>query len=201
MITGRITGIGVAAKALSQGKVIAVPTDTVYGLAVDPAKLGAKEALFHLKGRPNEVALVVMVHDLDAALLLTDPSQHTALRRVGARWWPGALTAVVRRNPSFDVDLGGDRATIGLRVSASSLLRDLCALTGPLGVSSANRHGQAPCETVEQLSGVFGDDFPVVDGGRCAGMVSTVVDLAHDGPRILRTGEISLAMINKSLTD
>ncbi len=185
--------------ALAGARVIAVPTDTVYGLCVDPSVPGATRALFLVKQRPETVALPVMVADLAAALALADPTAHHALTHLGTRYWPGALTVVVPRASGFLADLGGSPATIGLRVSACAPLRALCRLVGPLAVSSANTHGSPPCTTVAELRSSFGEALVVVDGGRCAGSVSTVVDLTDGPPRLLRSGAIALEEIELAL--
>ncbi len=190
-----------AAAALRDGRVIALATETVYGLAVDLSVPGSTTELFALKGRPDSVALPVIVHDLEAALRLTDRSQREVLRRIGSPYWPGPLTVVVRREQSCEFQLGGDDRSIGLRVSSAQPLRALCERVGPLGVSSANRHGRPPCEDLSQLRAAFGDELLVVDGGRCHGAASTVVDLRGVRPTILREGPVTLAEIDSVFGD
>jgi L-threonylcarbamoyladenylate synthase len=187
------------ADALRGGRVVALPTETVYGLAVDLSIPGVTAELFVLKGRPDSVALPVIVHDLDAALRLTDPSQREDLRHIGSKYWPGPLTVVVRRETSCEFQLGGDDRSIGLRVSSAQPLRALCERVGPLGVSSANRHGRPPCEDLSQLRAAFGEELVVVDGGSRRGAASTVVDLRGGHPVILREGPINLAEIEAAL--
>ncbi|HVA99644.1 MAG TPA: L-threonylcarbamoyladenylate synthase [Acidimicrobiales bacterium] len=184
-----------ASAHLLAGEVVAVPTDTVYGLGVALEVTGTAMALFSKKQRPSSVAVPVMVADLSCALALCDETARGALRRVGEAFWPGALTLVVARDVSCTFDLGGDRSTIGLRVPALGGLRELCRSVGPLGVTSANVHGGPPCTTPAQLIEVFGSELVVLDGGECAGAVSSVIDLTGESPVALREGAVSLEMV------
>jgi L-threonylcarbamoyladenylate synthase len=187
--------IGRAVEALRDGRVIAVPTDTVYGLAVDPRVPGATEALFRMKGRPEATALPVLVGSYhDAETLGVFDRRGIALVE---RYWPGALTIVVARLPAVSFDLGDDRATIGLRHPAHALISELLVAAGPLAVTSANRHGEAPLTTAEDVAAAFGQpgraltaDLLVVDGGLCRGRPSTVVALTGPEPIVLREGAI-----------
>lgn len=196
-----------AADLLRVGEIVAVPTDTVYGLAVSLKVREATHTLFAAKHRPEETALPVMVHNLTAALALTAPSSRDRFRLVGEAFWPGSLTAIVDRDKQCevgevllgDIVLGGDESTIGLRVPAFDALRYLCQMCGPLAVSSANLHGQRPCTSAAELRSHFGDDLVIVDGGICQGRVSAVVDLTGETPVIVREGEITRTMINDLL--
>jgi L-threonylcarbamoyladenylate synthase len=179
------------AAALRRGSVCAIPTDTVYGLAADPGRPGATEALFVLKGRPPGLALPVLVASAAQAEQLAGPAGLSpAARALADRFWPGALTIVVRRRPHLDWDLGGDPATIGLRCPGHPLARRLCRRVGPLATTSANRHGQAPLVSAEEVRAEFGDSVAVLDGGRCDGAPSTVVDVCDGPPRLLRQGGV-----------
>lgn len=184
-----------AVRALMAGQVVAIPTDTVYGLAVDPCRAGAMGALLELKGRPAAQAVAVLVADLDQAQSLAADEQRAGLpargRRLAERFWPGALTLVVARRPGLGWDLGGDESTIGLRCPADDKARKLCAMVGPLATTSANRHGEAPLHTAAAVEEAFGTGLVVVDGGRCDAAPSTVVDLTGETMRLLRLGGIS----------
>jgi tRNA threonylcarbamoyl adenosine modification protein (Sua5/YciO/YrdC/YwlC family) len=197
-----LSDLETAVDLLRAGEVVAVPTDTVYGLAVSLRVRNAADRLFAKKLRPDTVALPVMVHDLTAALLLAAPRSRDVLRAIGGAFWPGALTAIVQRDEESElggVVLGGDESTIGLRVPALEMLRVLCEKSGPLGISSANLHGGVPCTDVVELRSQFGDDLVILDGGTCRGRVSTVVDLTGEAPVVLREGEISHAEIAEVL--
>ncbi|MGO9335476.1 MAG: L-threonylcarbamoyladenylate synthase [Acidimicrobiales bacterium] len=179
-------------EALLDGEVVAVPTDTVYGLAVDPRLPGALDRLFALKKRPGQLALPVLIADPAGLADLAETT--SAVDRLASRYWPGPLTLVLVRRPGVVFDLGGDPATIGLRCPANSLLRGLLRRIGPLAVTSANRHGEPPLHTADEVRGYFGANVAaVLDGGRCDGQASTVISLTGAGVTCLREGALSLA--------
>lgn len=191
--------VAAAVRTLHAGHIIAMPTDTVYGLAVEPFHTGASDRLFALKRRPREVDLPVLVADVDQALSLAFAVPDSA-RRLMARYWPGALTLVLPRNPDITADLGTDDATIGLRCPAHPLPRALCAAAGPLATTSANLHGEPTLCTAADVAATFGDAVTLVlDGGPCAGAPSTVVDCTGEVPKLLREGRIPWAEVVAAL--
>ncbi|MHB8681306.1 MAG: L-threonylcarbamoyladenylate synthase [Acidimicrobiales bacterium] len=181
-----------AVAALGAGRVVAIPTDTVYGLAVDPSVPGATAAVFVCKGRPPALELPVLVAGEPDADALAGPDGLPAVAAgLARRFWPGALTIVVRRRPGLDWSLGGDETTIGLRSPDHALARALCRQVGPLATTSANRHGEPALTTAAEVRAVFGDEVVVLDGGRCpGGVASTVVDVTGPSIRCLRQGAI-----------
>jgi tRNA threonylcarbamoyl adenosine modification protein (Sua5/YciO/YrdC/YwlC family) len=192
--------LAAAAGALRAGAVVGIPTDTVYGLAADPSVPGATAALFALKGRPEHVELPVLVADVAQAEELAGPSGlGPAARLLAERFWPGALTVVVGRRPGVTWELGGTGGTIGLRCPASEPARSLCTEVGPLATTSANRHGEPPLVTAAELVAAFGPELVVVDGGRCAGAPSTVVDVTGWPARCLRPGAVRFAEVEAAL--
>jgi L-threonylcarbamoyladenylate synthase len=182
--------------ALRQGLVVAIPTDTVYGLAVDPIQPGAVERLFALKERPLDVALPLLVGGA-GQLELAVGSLDSAARKLAGRFWPGPLTLVVPRATGFTVDLGGPssaRHTVGIRWPAHALVQALCLEVGPLAVTSANLHGQAPATSAADVLMAFAGHeglSVVVDGGACEGTPSTVVECRGPASRCLREGAIA----------
>jgi tRNA threonylcarbamoyl adenosine modification protein (Sua5/YciO/YrdC/YwlC family) len=192
--------LATASQALAAGLVVALPTDTVYGLAVDPAQHGAADRLFAVKRRPRGVELPVLVADIEQALSLAG-APAPWVRRLMEQFWPGPLTLVVARRPDLQIDLGDDRATIGLRCPDHPVPRALCRLAGSLAVTSANHHGQSPLSTASEVAEVFGSEVEVIlDGGRCAGVPSTVVDGTGPEPRCLREGGLDWDRIASALT-
>jgi len=178
--------------ALNAGRVVAIPTDTVYGLAVDPRCRGATDALFSLKHRPLSLELPVLVAGIAQAEALAGPrGLPSGASRLAGRFWPGPLTMVVERRRDVDWLLGGDGRTIGLRCPAHPVARRLCELVGPLATTSANVHGADPCTTADAVRRALGSSVVVVDGGRCAGLPSTVVSLIGDDPKCLREGAVA----------
>ena len=180
-----------AAEALRAGLAIALPTDTVYGLAADVSVPGATDRIFELKHRPHDVDLPVLVADADQALGLATAVPESAIALM-TRFWPGAITLVIPRAPDLAADLGEDDATIGVRCPDHAVPRPLCAIVGPLATTSANLHGEPTPETAGRVAEVFGDALAVVlDGGPCAGSASTVVDCTGVEPKLLREGRIA----------
>ncbi|HVM03973.1 MAG TPA: L-threonylcarbamoyladenylate synthase [Acidimicrobiales bacterium] len=179
-----------AVKALAAGQVVGLPTDTVYGLAADPFSTGGADRLFRLKRRPRELELPVLVADEEQALSLTTAVPGTA-RRLMERFWPGALTVVLPRNPELVADLGADDATVGLRCPAHPVPIALCRAHGPIATTSANHHGEPTLTTAAAVAGAFGEAVAVVlDGGTCEGSPSTVVDCTGLAPKLLREGRV-----------
>jgi L-threonylcarbamoyladenylate synthase len=184
-----------AAAALRDGAVVAVPTDTVYGLAADPSRPRAIEQLFALKERPAEVALPVLVDGPEQASAVCGHLGRAA-EHLAERYWPGPLTLVVPRRRSFTADLGGPpaaRQTVGVRWPDHPLMRALCRELGPLAVTSANRHGHPPATRAGQVAEIFSGEeglSMILDGGVCEGTPSTVVECLGPALRCLREGSI-----------
>ena len=183
------SAINAAAAALREGDIIGVPTDTVYGLAADPWHSGASDRLFLVKGRPRNVELPVFVADADQARELTTSLTEGAIRLMET-FWPGPLTIVLPRRPDLEADLGEDDATIGLRCPDHPVPRSLCRQFGPYATTSANRHGSAPAVTAAQVAEELTGVQLVLDGGRCEGQPSTVIDATGQTPRLLRAGAL-----------
>jgi L-threonylcarbamoyladenylate synthase len=180
-----------ARAALRAGGVVAIPTDTVYGLAVDPSIIGATDALFALKSRPASLDLPVLVGTVEQAEALAGPDGLSPVaRRLARRFWPGALTIVVPRRPGLGWVLGAHVDTIGLRLPDHGLARALCDEIGALATTSANAHGERPCTDADGVRRTFGSSVVVVDGGPCAGAPSTVVEVLDGTPTLLREGAV-----------
>ena len=192
---GRVGDAAAAVAVLRAGGVVLLPTDTVYGLAVATAVPGAIARLFELKGRRRDVPIAVLVADAEQAWRLAAVPLPESAARLAARWWPGALTLVVPRRAGWDVDLGGDPATVGVRCPDHDLVRAVCREVGPLATTSANRHGQATPPTAAEALDQVGPVDLVIDGGRLAGAASTVVDCTVEPVRVVREGVIPAAEI------
>jgi L-threonylcarbamoyladenylate synthase len=187
--------VAMAAKALADGSVVAIPTDTVYGLAVDPTQPDALRRLFALKMRPTDVPLPLLVAGWEQVASVAGRLE-TAARRLADRFWPGPLTLVVPRRAGFVADLGGPPAsgqTVGLRWPDQLLVQALCHTLGPLAVTSANLHGAPPATTAQGVAQAFAGAEAlavIVDGGACTGTPSTVVECRGPTSRCLREGAI-----------
>ena len=192
--------VELAARALSEGSVVAVPTDTVYGLAAALDRPEAIERLFELKGRPSDVPCAVLVAGPDQLATITGRLGPLA-SQLARRFWPGPLTLVVARSKDFEVDLGGPpeaRSTVGVRWPDDRLVGELARLSGPVAATSANLHGEPPAETAAEVRRAFDGDERlalVLDGGTCHGVPSTVVDCTGETLRCLRDGAVSWAEV------
>jgi L-threonylcarbamoyladenylate synthase len=188
-----------ASAVLSTGGIVAYPTETFYGLAVDARSSSARERLFELKGRPDDKALPIVVSGIDQLETLADPL-NPAERLLIETFWPGPLTLVVAARPGTGA--AAPDGTIAVRASGLPLARSLAsALGSPITATSANRSGSPPATTAEGVEQEFpgGIDL-ILDGGACpGGLPSTIVDARNREPRLLRQGRIPLEEILRAL--
>lgn len=190
-----------AAEAALAGRLIVLPTDTVYGIGTRPDDATATARLFRAKGRARDVPLPVLAPSAAAAADVASLDDRAG--RLAAHVWPGAVTIVLRRTSRSERwDLGDDRSTIGIRVPAHPLALAVLAQTGPLAMTSANRSGEPTPGGCDELQRTFGD---VVAVYLCAveeppGVPSTVVDLTDAEPRILRRGTLDAAELERLLS-
>lgn len=180
------------AEAALAGRLVVFPTDTVYGLATRPDDPEATARLFEAKGRPHDLALPVLVSSAEGARSVAELDERAEL--LADAFWPGGLTIVAPRSDrSVDWVLGGDGSSVGVRVPAHPLARAVLAAAGPLAVTSANRSGEPPATTCDALRSAFGDlvEVYLCEERPLQGTSSTVVDLAHGAPHLLRLGDLS----------
>ncbi len=187
--TGRIVTPPLLARArvlLAEGKVVGVPTDTVYGLA---ARRSATEALFRLKGRPPEKAIPVLVGSIAQARRLAVFT--SSAQRLADAHWPGPITLVLATQPGAGTEA---RQTIGLRMPNHPLTVELLTIGGPLAVTSANPSGGTPARSDREAREMFGDQIELYLPGVCpGGVASTVIEILPDhDPKVLRPGPITL---------
>jgi tRNA threonylcarbamoyl adenosine modification protein (Sua5/YciO/YrdC/YwlC family) len=190
-------GRGEAVDVLRRGGIVALPTDTVYGIAVAVSTPGGIERLFAAKRRPPDKGIMLLLDDATQAAdagLMTPAA--TALAEAG---WPGGLTVVVPQRPDvrWPAVLTGGAETIGLRVPARDAPRALARGVGPLPTTSANVSGLPEAMDAAAIVEQLGDAVDLVlDGGPAhGGPASTVVDCTGSSPRILRVGAIPLVEI------
>jgi len=191
-------GIVSAAALLRAGHLVAIPTETVYGLAADATSAPSVAAVFAAKGRPSFNPLICHYADAQAA------SAHVAFSplagRLAGAFWPGPLTLVLPRLAGCPVDAraGAGLPTLAVRVPAHPVARDLLAVCGfPLAAPSANLSGGvSPTNAAHVLADLDGRIAAVLDGGPCTvGLESTVVDLSGERPLLLRPGGIPVEAI------
>lgn len=194
-------GIADAVERLSSGGVVALPTDTVYGIAVALETAGGIERLFRVKRRPPDRGIVLLL--ADAAQAEAIGVMTPAALALGAALWPGGLTVVVsqRDDARLPAVLTGGAPTVGLRVPDHGAPRALAAAVGPLPTTSANRSGQPDARDAAEIAEQIGRDIDLIlDGGPArGGLASTVVDCTDQRVRILRVGAIAPARIGAIL--
>lgn len=191
-------GIDEIVRSLQAGEVVGIPTDTVYGLAAMPGNVEAVHALADLKGRSNQQPIAVLFDDVGGVESFVEDAE--VLNRI-ERFWPSALTVVLRARPGLATAALTDVGTLGLRQPDDDLARSVIrACGGALAVSSANRTGEPPALSAEEVAAAFGDELLVLDGGaRPGGTASTVLNLAVDPPAVLREGPIDASEVLAAL--
>ncbi len=190
---GRRTGLEAAAAAASGGRLVVMPTDTVYGIGADAFSSIAVRALLAAKGRGPDMPVPVLVGSWMTIEGLVTEVTPTARKLIEA-FWPGGLSLVVEQAPSLAWDLGDTHGSVMVRMPLHPVALDLLRAVGPMAVSSANRSGQPPATTVDAAVEQLADAVDVyLDGGQApVGVASSVVDLTGDLPVLLRAGAVSL---------
>lgn len=189
-----------AAEILRDGGVVALPTDTVYGLCAVAADSGAVEAAYAVKERDPRQAMPIFVATLEQAQTIGDFND--SARNLAAAFWPGPLTIVVPKRAGYVSRATAGEDTIALRVPADERLRALCEQVGPLTGTSANIAGREECHTAAEVREQIGPrvnlivDAPV----EATGQPSTIVDCSVEGSvRVLRDGAVSREAIETAL--
>ncbi len=186
------------AAALRAGRLVAFPTETVYGLGAAARDATAVAAVFAAKGRPADNPLIVHVADVDAAAAVVAALPPLA-RRLATRWWPGPLTLVLDADPALPSVTTGGLATVAVRVPGHPVALALLRAAGvPVAAPSANRSGRPSPTTADHVVADLGGAVDVVvDGGACpVGIESTVVDARGDVPVVLREGAVTREMLD-----
>ncbi|OHU98037.1 L-threonylcarbamoyladenylate synthase [Mycobacterium talmoniae] len=196
----RAQGIAAAASAARSGRLVVMPTDTVYGIGADAFDSAAVAALLAAKRRGRDMPVGVLVgswHTIEGLVVAVPDAAHELIRA----FWPGALSLVVRQAPSLQWDLGDARGTVMLRMPLHPVAIELLREVGPMAVSSANTSGQPPAVDAAEAHRQLGDLVDVyLDAGPSAQQAaSTIVDLTAATPRILRVGPVSAEAIGTVL--
>jgi L-threonylcarbamoyladenylate synthase len=187
--------INYVADRIKSGQVVGMPTDTFYGLAVDPLNLRAVDRIYEIKSRSRHKALSLIVESVDQIEDLAQPLQGDfyALAR---RFWPGPLTIIVKASSRLPLKVTANTGNVAVRVPSAEIPVALVRATGfPITATSANLSGASECTTAESVQAQLGNRIPlIVDGGTTPRVVaSTIVDLTDEenGWRIIREGAIS----------
>ncbi|MBT4140638.1 MAG: threonylcarbamoyl-AMP synthase [Candidatus Latescibacteria bacterium] len=182
-----------AVDCIKKGGLIAYPTETVYGLGVDPFNAQALARIFATKGRSAQKALIVLLRHKSDLSTLTSEIPPIA-EKVMNTFWPGPLTLIFKANPKLPQELLGGRDTIALRHSSASIAQSLVeTLGGPLTSTSANVSEQPPAQSAQEVHMQLGSHLDlIIDGGPSPqSQPSTILDISKDTPIILRTGMIT----------
>lgn len=203
--------IAQAARLLEEGKLVAIPTETVYGLAADADNPAAVAAIFSAKGRPSNHPLIVHVaYDADLSRWAIDIPP--VAQRLIKAFWPGPLTLILKRAPGVDDVITGGQDTVGVRCPSHPVAQALLKLfrqgQGGIAAPSANRFGRVSPTTAQHVIDEFGSPgsgpiAAVLEGGACeVGIESSIVDLTRldtHGPVLLRPGQISVQQLEQVL--
>ncbi|WP_440712260.1 L-threonylcarbamoyladenylate synthase [Gordonia sp. FQ] len=189
----RAAGLHAAVGAARGGRLVVLPTDTLYGIGCDAFDAEAVASLLAAKGRGRDMPVPVLVgswHTVDGLVQRVSPQARALVQS----FWPGGLSIVVEQAPSLAWDLGDADGTVMLRMPLHPVAIEVLREVGPMAVSSANVSGGAPSSTVAQARDQLGDSVAVyLDGGPAEHAVaSTIVDLTGEIPQVLREGAVSI---------
>jgi tRNA threonylcarbamoyl adenosine modification protein (Sua5/YciO/YrdC/YwlC family) len=198
----RAEGITAAIEAVRLGRLVVMPTDTVYGIGADAFDNEAVAELVAAKGRGRDMPVPVLIgswQTLDG--LVTSVPQRT--RDLVEAFWPGGLTLVVEHAPSLAWDLGDAYGTVAVRMPLHPVALDILTETGPMAVSSANLTGHPPAATAAEAQAQLGYrvDIYLEAGEGGAQVPSTILDVTAEVPRVLRLGAIELDELRKVVPD
>jgi L-threonylcarbamoyladenylate synthase len=198
MITKRLPenseGIAEAARILKDGGIVAIPTETVYGLAADARNNAAVEKVFVAKGRPQDNPLIVHISDIEMLRTVATDIPKKAYE-LAERFWPGPLTMVLPRDESIPACVSAGLSTVAVRMPSHEIAHNIIKASGlPLAAPSANASGSpSPTKAAHVLEDLDGRIDAVVTSGDCeVGVESTVVTLCTNPPRLLRPGGVTV---------
>jgi tRNA threonylcarbamoyl adenosine modification protein (Sua5/YciO/YrdC/YwlC family) len=196
----RTEGLAAAARAVRAGRLVVIPTDTVYGIGCDAFNASAVRSLLAAKNRGPDMPVPVLVGSWSTidGLVLGVPK---AARDLIEAFWPGGLSLVLPHAPSLNWDLGSTKGTVMLRMPLHPVALELLRDVGPMAVSSANVSGRPPASSAAEAEAQLGESVAVyLDGGPSGEPVaSTIVDLTGDDPRVLREGAVSTGAVAEVL--
>ena len=199
MITKLITekdgekGLDEAARLLKDGELVAIPTETVYGLAANALDGNAVKNIFVAKGRPQDNPLIVHIAEIDEILPLVKNFDERA-RALAEAYWPGPLTMILPKSDIIPNEVCAGLDTVAIRMPSHPIAHGIIKKCGfPLAAPSANTSGKpSPTTAAHVMNDMDGKIAAVVDGGSCSvGVESTVVTLACPVPRVLRPGGVT----------
>lgn len=188
-----------AAELIQKGETVAIPTETVYGLAADAFNVNAVKKIFEQKGRPADNPLIVHISNYDQLYQLTTNISNE-VEKLADQFWPGPLSIVLKKKDTVPDIVTGGLDTVAIRMPDHPLTLSLIKRTGPLTAPSANKSGRPSPTNPTHIEEDFGIELPILDGGSSRiGLESTVLDLSGDEITILRPGFVDAKMIEDVL--
>lgn len=196
-----IVTIEKAVDCLSKGKLVAIPTETVYGLAAPFTNISAIDTIFVTKGRPSDNPIIVHISDFYQLQQLTDEINEHQQALMSA-FWPGPLTLLFKKKPTVLDRITAGLDSVAVRMPEHKTALEIIHQTGPLVAPSANKSGKPSTTRVEHVLHDYSGLIPVVDGGPCSiGIESTVLDVTDSVGVLLRPGKVTLKDIHSVLPD
>jgi L-threonylcarbamoyladenylate synthase len=192
-----------AAELIRRGGLVAIPTDTFYGIAADPFNLAAVDQIYRVKGRPETRALPILVNSIAQAVALSLDVPY-AFHKLAAKFWPGPLTLLVEASTGIPLKITAHTGNVALRWPKSIFVSALIGLVkGPITGTSGNISGQPACATAVELFEQMGDRLPlIIDAGETPGnLASTIVKLEGDDWTVMREGAFSEEQIRAALEE
>src|SRR6202163_2174806 len=192
-----------AADFIRRGELVAIPTDTFYGIAADPFNLAAVDQIYRVKGRPETRALPILVNTTTQAVSLARDVPYT-FHKLAAKFWPGPLTLLVEASTAVPLKVTAHTGNVALRWPKSVIVNALIDLVqGPVTGTSENLSGQPACATALDLLEQMGDRLLlIIDAGETPGhLASTIVKLDDDEWTVMREGVISSEQIRAALEE
>lgn len=192
-----------AADFIRRGEIVAIPTDTYYGIAADPFNLAAVDHIYRIKGRPEARALPILVNSTKQAVSLAFDVPYT-FHKLATKFWPGPLTLLVEASTGVPLKVTANTGNVAVRWPNSAIVNGLIDLIqGPITGTSGNISGQPACATALELMEQLGDRLPlIIDAGETPGVLaSTIVKLEGDDWEVMREGVISEQEIRAVLED
>lgn len=187
-----------AAAIIKSGGLVAMPTETVYGLAADALNGRAVAKIFEAKGRPMDNPLIVHISDISQIYPLVREFPEKA-RLLAQKFWPGPLTMILPKSDLIPPEVSAGLDTVAIRFPSHPAAQELIRLSSPLAAPSANLSGSpSPTDVRHVIADMDGRIDAIIDGGECSvGVESTVITLATDPPRLLRPGGVTLEQLRE----
>ncbi len=190
-----------AGRLIKNGSVVAIPTETVYGLAANAFDTSAVKKIFEAKGRPQDNPLIVHISDIEDIQKLTTEFPEKAAR-LAEKFWPGPLTMILKKSDKVPDEVTAGLSTVAVRFPSHPVALAIVSSSGvPLAAPSANLSGKPSPTTAQHVMRDLSGKIPmIIDGGSCeVGLESTVIDLSGDVPTLLRPGGITLTQLRDTI--